>query len=94
MFALLAVFLESLGSLHVFAILGGILSVGGLRKGMVPAFLKFQIASGDTSCFVFQDGFFVISCSLAVFKQNTTICMPHVASGRGGVLLSWYRSGT
>jgi hypothetical protein len=39
-FALITVFLESLGSLHIFAILGSILSVGGSRKGKVPAFLN------------------------------------------------------
>jgi hypothetical protein len=42
-FALITVFLEPLGSLLIFAILGSILSVGGSRKGMVPAFLKFQM---------------------------------------------------
>ena len=42
-------FLMSLGP-YVFAILGSILSVGDSRKGMVPAFLKFQIAAGDRSC--------------------------------------------
>ena len=36
MFALITVFFESLGSLHMFAILGSILSVGYSRKGMVP----------------------------------------------------------
>ena len=74
-FALITVFLESLGSLHIFAIFGSILSVGGSRKGMVPAFLKFQIAAGDRSCFVFsnQDGLFVISCSLAALYQTTRI---------------------
>ena len=46
-FALITVSLESFGSLYIFAILGSILSVGGSRKGMVPAFLKFQIAAGD-----------------------------------------------
>ena len=35
-FALIIVFVESLGSLHIFAILGGILSVGDLRKDMAP----------------------------------------------------------
>ena len=39
-FALIIVFLESLGSLHIFAILGSILSVGSQEK-VVPAFLKF-----------------------------------------------------
>jgi hypothetical protein len=36
-------FYESLGSLHKFAILGSILSVGGSRKGMVPAFLNSRL---------------------------------------------------
>jgi len=53
-FALITVFLESLGSLHIFAILGSILSVGGSRKGILPAFLKFQTAACDRSCFIFQ----------------------------------------
>jgi hypothetical protein len=39
-FALITVFRESLGSLHTFAILGSILSVGSSRKGMMPAFLE------------------------------------------------------
>jgi hypothetical protein len=39
MFALISMFHEALGSLHIFAILGSILSVGCSRKGMVPAFL-------------------------------------------------------
>jgi hypothetical protein len=34
--ALMTVFLESLGSLHIFAIIGSILLVGRSRKGMVP----------------------------------------------------------
>ena len=93
-FALIIMFLESLGSLHIFAILGSILLIGGSRKGlgMVPAFLKFQIAAGDWSCFIFsnQDGLFVISCSLAALFQTTRMRMPHVASG---VSLCWYRSG-
>jgi hypothetical protein len=38
-----------MGSLHVFAFFGSILSVGGSRKGIVPAFLKFQIESADNS---------------------------------------------
>jgi hypothetical protein len=91
-FALITKFLELLGSLHIFAILDIILSVGGSRKGMVPAFLKFQIASGDQSCFLFsyQDRLFVTSCSLAALFHNTkTVRMPHVASDRGGVLLCW-----
>jgi len=45
--ALITVFLESLGSLHNCAILGSILSVCSSRKGMVPAFLEFQITVGD-----------------------------------------------
>jgi hypothetical protein len=36
-FALITVFLDSLESLHIFAIHGSILSVGGSRKDMVPA---------------------------------------------------------
>jgi len=36
--ALITVFLEFLGSLHIFAIFGSNLSVGGLTKGMVPVF--------------------------------------------------------
>ena len=62
-FALIIVSLESFGSLYIFAILGSILSDDGLRKGMVPAFLKFQIAAGDRSCVIFsnQDGLFVAS---------------------------------
>jgi hypothetical protein len=37
---------------------------------MLPAFLKFHVASGDRSCFIFsnQDGLFVISCSLACHR--------------------------
>jgi hypothetical protein len=71
-------FLESLGSLHIFAILGNILFVGGSRKGTLSAFLKFLVASGDRSCFIFsnQDGLFVISCSLA-------------ASGRSGIYVAY-----
>jgi hypothetical protein len=46
-FALISVFLESLGSLHIFAILGTTLTVGGSRRGMVPAFLNFQTTSGE-----------------------------------------------
>ena len=37
--ALITVFLESLGSLHIFAVLGSILLVVGSRKRMVHAFL-------------------------------------------------------
>jgi hypothetical protein len=37
------VFHEFLGSQHIFAILGSVLSVAGLRKGMVPAFLNFKL---------------------------------------------------
>ena len=48
-FALITVFLEFLGSLHIFTTLGSILFVGNSRRGMVPAFLKFQIAAGDGS---------------------------------------------
>ena len=82
-FALITVSLESFGSLYIFAILGSILSDDGLRKGMVPAFLKFQIAAGDRSCVIFsnQDGLFVVSCSLAALFQTTRMRMPHVASG-------------
>ena len=56
----------------------------------VPAFLNFQIAAGDRSCFNFsnQDGLFTISCSLAALFQTTKMRLPHVASGRGGVLLA------
>ena len=87
MFALITVFLGSLGSLHIFAILGSILSVGGSKKGMVPAFINFQIAAGDRSCFIFsnQDGLFVISCYLAALFQTTKMRVSHVAYGRGGV---------
>ena len=55
----------------------------------MPAFLKFQIAAGDMSCLIFsdQDGLFVICCSLAALFQTARMRMPHVASGRGGVLL-------
>jgi len=83
MFALITVFLGSLGSLHIFAILGSILSVGGSKKGMVPAFINFQIAAGDRSCFNFsnQDGLFTISCSLAALFQTTKMRMPHVVTG-------------
>jgi hypothetical protein len=41
-FALTTVFLESLGSLHNFAILGSILWVGNSTTGMVPAFFKIH----------------------------------------------------
>ena len=90
-FALVTVFLKSLGSLHISVILGSMLSVGALQKGMVPAFLKFQIAASDRSCFIFsnQGRLFVISCSLAALLQTTRVRIPHVASGRGGVLLCW-----
>ena len=54
-FTLITLFLQSLGSLHIFVILGSILSIGGLWKVMVPAFFKFQIAAGDRSCFIFSD---------------------------------------
>jgi hypothetical protein len=37
-FAFINLFLESLGSLHIFAIRVSILSVGGSRKGIEPAF--------------------------------------------------------
>jgi len=47
------VFLEPLGSLHIFAIIGSILLVGGSRKGAVPAFLEFHIVAGDRSCLIF-----------------------------------------
>ena len=79
----------SLWGAYIFFILGSILSVGDSRNGMVPAFLKFQIATGDRSCSIFsnQDGLFVISCSLAALFQTARMRMPHVASGRGGVLL-------
>ena len=55
---------------------------------MVPAFLNFKIAAGDRSCFLFfnHDGLFVISCILAALFQTAKMHMPHVASGRGGVL--------
>jgi len=87
----LTVFLGSLGHLHNFVIRGSILSVGESRKGMVPAFLKLQIAAGDRSCLMFsnQDGLFVISCSLVALFQTAKMLMPHVASGRGGALLCW-----
>jgi hypothetical protein len=42
--ALLAVFLESLGSLHVAAFLGYVLSYDGARKFMLPAFLNFHLS--------------------------------------------------
>ena len=60
-----------------------------LTKGTVPAFLNFQIAAGDRSCFIFsnRDGMFLTSCSLAALIQPTRMRMPHVASGRGGVIL-------
>ena len=74
-----------LGSLHISAILGSILSVGKSIKDTVPAFLKFQIAAGDRSCFIFsnQDGLFVISCSMAALLQITPKIriMPYVAAG-------------
>ena len=61
-FALITVFLESLGILDIFAILSSILLVVGSRQYMVPALLKFQIAAGDRPCFIFsnRDGLFVI----------------------------------
>jgi len=70
-FALIIMFFESSRSLHI-AILGSTISVGGSRKGMVPAFFKFQIAAGDRSGFIFskQDGLCVISCSLAALFQT------------------------
>jgi len=91
MFALITVFLKSLGSLHVFAIVASIHPVGGPRKGMVPAFKIFQIVSGDSSCFIFskQDDLIVISFFLVTLFQTTKMHMPHVASGKGGVLLCW-----
>ena len=68
-----------------------ILSLGDLRKSMVPAFQKFYTAAGNSFCFIFsnQDGLFVISCSLEDLFQIAKMPMPHVASGRGGVLLCW-----
>jgi len=83
MFALITVFLEFLGCLHIFANFGRILSVGGLRKGAVPVFIRFQIASGDRSCLVLskfsnQAGLFVMSCSLAALLQTTRMCMPQL----------------
>jgi hypothetical protein len=61
-FALITVFLESLGILDIFAILSSILLVVGSRQYMVPALLKFQIAAGDRPCFIFsnRDGLFVM----------------------------------
>ena len=44
-FALITVFLQSLGSLYIFAILGSILIVGGSRKGMLPAFCRWLARS-------------------------------------------------
>jgi len=81
-FAFITVILEPLGSLHIFAIFGSILSVGGSRTGMVPAFLKYQIAAGDRSCllYFFYPSWFVISCFLAALFQTTKMRMPHVAS--------------
>jgi hypothetical protein len=40
--ALITVFLEPLGSLLIFAILGSILLVNDSRKGMVSVFLNFR----------------------------------------------------
>ena len=82
-FAMIILILKSLESIHIFAILGSILSVGGSKKGMVPAFINFQIAAGDRSCFIFsnQDGLFTISCSLAALFQTTKMRMPHVVTG-------------
>ena len=51
--ALITVFLESLGSLHIFAILGSILSVAGSRKGMLPVSC-FQLFNPPLSS---KDGF-------------------------------------
>jgi len=58
---------------------------------VVPAFLFFQIAAGDRFCFivVYQDWLLATSCSLAALFQHAKMRMPHVASGRGGVLLCW-----
>jgi hypothetical protein len=94
MFALINVFLKSLKSLHSFAVLDSTLSVGGSRllggsrNSMVPAFLIFQIAPGDRSCFIFsnQDGLFVKSCSLAALFQTSEVRMPHAGGGRQTIL--------
>jgi hypothetical protein len=45
------VFLKSLGSLHIFAILGSILFSWRFKERYGPAFIKFQIASVDKSRF-------------------------------------------
>ena len=44
----------------------------------MPAFLIYQIASGNRSCFIFanQDGLFLISCSLAALFQTAKMRMP------------------
>jgi hypothetical protein len=82
MLALMTVFLESLGSLHIVAILGSIFSLAVQEKNGS----KLQIATGDMSCFILefeflssQDELFVISCSVAVLFQANRIHMPHVA---------------
>ena len=51
---MLAVFLESLGSLHILGSVGSYFFLGGwpLRRGMLPAFIKFQIATGDKVLFL------------------------------------------
>ena len=78
--ALMTVFLESLESLHILANLGSILSVGGLRRSVVPAFLFFQIAAGDRFCFivVYQDWLLATSCSLAALFHTTRMRMPQL----------------
>ena len=51
-----------------------------VQEIIMPAFMKFQIATDDRSCFTFsnQDGLFVISYSLAATFQATKMRMPHL----------------
>ena len=90
-FALITVFLESLGSLHICAILGSILSVGCPKKEWCLRFgnSSLPLVIGLVLFFSNPDGLFVRSCSMATLFQTTKMRMPHVAPGRGGVLLCW-----
>ena len=73
--ALIIVFLESLVSLHMFAVLDSSLSVGGSRKRYIACVFKSQIASG-MSCLNFLSRWGLSSCSLAALSQSTRIQQP------------------
>ena len=78
-FALKTVVIESLGSLHIFAMLAVSFQLAIQGKVWCLLFVKFQIAA-VARCFTFsnQDGLFVISYSLAATFQATKMRMPHL----------------